>query len=149
MLVWLIIPVLWGLTGTSISRSNETIWEIHAKNTLRTVRLNTFVLSTDETLANAPYAYLAAAQRMRVDLTVLNPLRFDDARYLGAIRNKYADRFGPVLPSLDSLLDVADNPEVTSDSIRAFADIFISRLVDTFVDENGGVMFSSSVHSTG
>lgn len=103
LLLIFLLPMSWALLGPKLSRSTETIWEAHAKNTIRTSRYESIILSTDELLVNTPFAYLQKAQLIRPDVLLVNPSRLSNHRYVSWVSNHIPERYPELKPVTDSL----------------------------------------------
>jgi hypothetical protein len=94
-LAWLLLVGLLIAQVPRVDRHNETLWRAHAYNAYALARYESVILSPDEEALNVPFHYLRAAEDLRPDLTILNPLRLLDARYLEEVRPR-------ILPLADS-----------------------------------------------
>ncbi len=135
--LWIFIPFIWWYHGTALSRSSETIWETHVSNTIRTVRLNSLVLSVDDELINAPYSYLRKAKTMRPDVFLVNPVRLGKPSYLDYLQETYPKRIDQVNESFESLYEAVGNKNIPINEKNAARDSFLVDLIKHGVKYDG------------
>jgi len=135
--LWLLIPFIWWGHGSLLNRNDETIWETHVSNAIRTVRLNSLVLSVDDELINAPYAYLRIAKNMRQDLAVFNPIHLNEPGYLDRLEKRMGSRLDIVRGEFDALRKVADQSEPGNFVMEKTTSDFLTGLVRAEVKRSG------------
>ncbi|MFC2170780.1 hypothetical protein ACFLQJ_02255 [Calditrichota bacterium] len=138
--LWLLFPVIWWWHGSILNRSGETIWETHVSNTIRTVRLNSMLISLDDELINAPYAYLREAKDMRPDLALMNPLHLQEPAYLDRIEKQFGTRLNPVRTKFDSLKSLVNDPNSDALLRKKILTSFLSGLITSQIEKPGVLM---------
>jgi Protein O-mannosyl-transferase TMEM260-like len=132
ILLVLLIPVLWAYHGPDVNRGHESIWEDHISNQTKSSPYKSIILSPDDVLLNPGYAYLLKSNKWRVDLTVLNPLEFDDISYLNWVDNLYGSAFDSTRSQFENLKSVVARGNASDSELAAkeYIKTFVNQKVD-------------------
>ncbi len=117
--LFLLIPILWSYHGPDVNRGDETVWEDHVYNLTKTSKYQSIILSPDDILLNPGYDYMVKATNWRVDLKVINPLKFNDLSYLNWVDNRYSSIFDSTRADFETLKSVVSSSDSEDSKIAA------------------------------